>query len=1015
MSIRIVAAAACLALSCLRPALAQRGLKDVPAPDPAAELAAMKVADGYELSLFAADPMITKPLQMNFDPQGRLWVSSSSVYPQIRPGEVANDTVTVLEDRDGDGRADAHTVFADGLLMPTAVLPGDGGVYVANSTELLHLADSDGDGKADTRRVVLSGFGAEDTHHIIHTFRWGPDARLYFNQSIYIHSHVETPRGVRRLNAGGIWRFAPDSLALDVFARGWVNTWGHAFDRWGRSLVTDGAGGDGIYYGFPGAAYQTAAGASRILHGMNPGSPKLCGLEIIDGRHLPDDAQGLLVTNDFRANRVCRFRLTEHGSGFASEKLPDLIHSQRVTFRPIDVKMGPDGAIYIADWYNPIIQHGEVDFRDERRDRTHGRIWRVTAKGRAVLPRIDFTKLSTPELLGHLKSSESYARDMAKRVLFARGSEAVVPELTKWLASLDSLDPDFERLRLEALRLRQGLDRGSPQEIDAGLLKAVLASPDPRARAAAARIVCDWADRLESPLELLAPAVDDPSALVRLEGVRALATLGGRRAAELALHAVDHERDDALDYAVWLAARETKDAWLPAVLDGTFADDGRFGRVLFAVSAAEASAAVPRIIARLDDGTIAEADRPTAFSTIAKFGTPDQLRVVFEIVTDAATAAPQAARLLGDLLDAHTRRHVVPAGDVTAIEKLVTSPDDTCATRAIEATAAWQVTAATEELAGIAASGSRSAAVRKAAVAALGGLPGDPPRAALLRLCSGPAPDESFTAAAIAALVPRSAADAATQAVGFLGRARDAKARTAVFQAFLTAKGGAATLAAALDGTPSPLPADAAKDGRQAVSASGRQEPALAQALAAAVARASSGSKQPSPPLSTSPRQGSSPHAMDAAALDAFVQQVRGAADAKRGAAIYARENLKCVTCHRIGDAGGRVGPNLTAIGASSPLDYVIDSLLYPAKNVKEGYNTVVVQTDDGQVIAGIQVARTDEELVLRDATGKEVRIPTADIDEESAGTSLMPAGLTDGLSREELADLVRYLSELGK
>jgi len=161
---------------------------------------------------------------------------------------------------------------------------------------------------------------------------------------------------------------------------------------------------------------------------------------------------------------------------------------------------------------------------------------------------------------------------------------------------------------------------------------------------------------------------------------------------------------------------------------------------------------------------------------------------------------------------------------------------------------------------------------------------------------------------------------------------------------------------------------------------------------------------------------------MSAAELEAFVELVRGKADATRGAAIYARENLKCVTCHRIDSAsgrvdkaGGRVGPNLTAIGASSPLDYIIDSLIYPAKNVKEGYNTVVVQTSEGQVITGIQVARSDEELVLRDANGKELKIPTTTIDEESAGTSLMPAGLIDSLSREELADLVRYLSELGR
>jgi len=987
------------------PALAQRALRDIPEPDPAAELAAMQVADGYEVNLFAADPLITKPLQMNFDPQGRMWVSSSSVYPQIRPGEVANDTVTILEDRDGDGRADRHTVFADGLLMPTAVLPGDGGAYVANSTELLHLADSDGDGRADSRRVVLSGFGAEDTHHLIHTFRWGPDARLYFNQSIYIHSHVETPHGVRRLNAGGIWRFAPESLTLDVFARGWVNAWGHAFDRWGRSLVTDGAGGEGINYGFPGAAYLTAVGTPRILHGMNPGSPKYCGLEIIDGRHLPDDAQGQLVTNDFRANRVCRFRLTEEGSGFASEKLPELIHSQRVTFRPIDVKMGPDGAIYIADWYNPIIQHGEVDFRDDRRDRAHGRIWRVTARGRPALPRIDFTALTTAELLGQLRSKEGYARDMAKRVLFARGSRTVVPELTQWLAALDSLDPDFERLRLEALRLRQGLDRGARQDVDAGLLEAVLGSPDPRARAAAARIVCDWADRLEAPVELLARTVDDPSALVRLEGVRALATLGGRRAAELALHAVDHERDDALDYGVWLAARELEPAWLPAVLDGSFADDGRFGRVIFAVKAAEATAAVPRVVAALEAGTIREADRAAAFSVIATLGGPDHLRLPFDVVIDPATPAARAAALLGDLLEAHARRRTRPAGDVSGVERLVSSADDPCASRAIEAVAAWQVTAATEELAAIAGAEGRSAAIRRSAIAALGGLPGDGPQAALLDLCGSAGLNEAFRADAIAALVRRSPRVAAGEAARFLASARAEPPRTVVFQAFLSARDGAATLATALDAARAALSADAARDGRQAVSAAGREEPALLAAIAAAAARSTAGAAA----------AGGSPHAMTPSELEAFIDLVNTRADAARGAAIYARDSLKCVSCHRIEDAGGRVGPNLTAIGASSPLDYVIDSLLHPSKNVKEGFASVVVQTADGRVVSGIPQSRSDAELVLRDASGKEVRIRTADIDEEAAGTSLMPAGLVDTLSREELADLVRYLANLGR
>ncbi|HEY1785226.1 MAG TPA: PVC-type heme-binding CxxCH protein, partial [Pirellulales bacterium] len=308
-----------------RPALAQRDLKDIPDPDPEIERATLELADGFEINLFAADPLLAKPIQISFDADGRLWVASSETYPQVKPGQAADDKILVLEDADGDGQADKTTIFARGLLIPTGIEPGDGGVYVANSTEMIFLQDTDGDGQADSRRVVLSGFGTEDTHHIVHTFRWGPDGLLYFNQSVYIHSHLETPWGVRRLGAGGIWQLRPETLELEVFARGLVNPWGHAFDRWGQSFATDGAGGQGINYVFPGATFITAQGADRILDGLNPGSPKDCGLEILDGRHLPDAWQGSLMTNDFRAHRVCRYALAEDGSGFASRQQPDLI------------------------------------------------------------------------------------------------------------------------------------------------------------------------------------------------------------------------------------------------------------------------------------------------------------------------------------------------------------------------------------------------------------------------------------------------------------------------------------------------------------------------------------------------------------------------------------------------------------------------------------------------------------------------------------------------------------------
>ncbi|HEV8605261.1 MAG TPA: PVC-type heme-binding CxxCH protein, partial [Tepidisphaeraceae bacterium] len=224
-------------------------------PDPEVERAAFKVADGFEVTLFAADPLIAKPIGMNFDSGGRLWVTSSTLYPQIRPGEVADDKIIVLEDKDGDGKAEAGKVFAEGLYVPEGVAFGDGGVYVGASTELLHFKDTDGDGKADVRRVVLSGFGTEDTHHTIHTLRWGPDGQLYFNQSIYIHSHIETPWGPRRLSGSGTWRFRPRTMELEVLTRGLVNPWGHTWDRFGQEFATDGAGSDGVSIYIPGAAY----------------------------------------------------------------------------------------------------------------------------------------------------------------------------------------------------------------------------------------------------------------------------------------------------------------------------------------------------------------------------------------------------------------------------------------------------------------------------------------------------------------------------------------------------------------------------------------------------------------------------------------------------------------------------------------------------------------------------------------------------------------------------------------
>ncbi len=172
---------------------------------------------------------------------------------------------------------------------------------------------------------------------------------------------------------------------------------------------------------------------------------------------MPEAWQGSLLTNDFRGNRVCRYVLSDDGAGYAAREQAELIRTKHVAFRPIDVKMGPDGAIYIADWYNPIIQHGEVDFRDPRRDHTRGRIWRVTAKGRPFVERPKLVGASVPALLEALKAPEDWTRHHAKRVLKERGAKEVVPALAAWVKGLDA-----DHARLEALWTYQTLDVVEP-------------------------------------------------------------------------------------------------------------------------------------------------------------------------------------------------------------------------------------------------------------------------------------------------------------------------------------------------------------------------------------------------------------------------------------------------------------------------------------------------------------------------------------------------------------------------
>lgn len=976
--------------------LAQDDLRNVPNPDPQYELETLNVADGFEVNLFAEEPMLVKPIQMNWDEQGRLWVVGSKHYPQLKPGEIPNDKIYVLEDTTGNGKADVSTVFAEGLHIPTAILPGDGGAYVANATEILHLKDTNGDGKADQRRTILSGFGTGDTHHLVHTFRWGPAGRFYFNQSIYIHSRIETPHGIKELEGGGVWRFQPKTMELGVYARGLINPWGLRFNKWGQSFLTDGAGREGINYAFPGATFVSAPGAERVLEGLNPGQPKHSGLEIISGQHFPDSLAGSFITNDYRANRINRFVLEEQGSGYVSNQVEDLLWSDNVAFRPVDISIGPDGAIYVADWYNPIIQHGEVDFRDPRRDHQHGRIWRITAKDRPLVDKPELKGATTEELLNVLKRPEKWTRSQAKRLLKERGAERVVPELKSWIDGLNSSDSRYEQHLLEALWVSQSVDA-----INQPLLEKVLQAENHQVRAAAVRVLNYWHENIDNATRLMEQAVRDDHAKVRLEAVIALRNQQNAKAAATALSVLGSPMDNFLDFALWQTVRELEPYWMERLqADATFLQDPR--KRAYALKSVPNPEAVGHLVTLYQQGEMPEEYNEDLFNSVAQWGTPDDLDVMLDWATsDAEVHRQRRASYLAVLEEAARQREVKPTEGIDQIVKFINSDNEEIAQHAVRLIGYWNLESFREDLADIAKTGKE--ALRPAALDALASL-GDTESLNLLAQMSDSEYPDELRIMATERLVRLNLEKATSNAVQIFQEVSAQADTEDLLSVFFSQEGGIEILAEKL--ADQKIPEEIAVEGRKLMERQipfNRREDEDVEALRQAF-EASGGELPPE----------RMPQDLTNQQMNRLEIDVKASADPERGEMIY--RDLNCESCHAIGGAGGLMGPDLSSLGANAPTDYIIDGILKPSADIKDGYELNRVVRDDGSEVRGYIVDETSSELILRNIGGDEISIPVNQIEkQEVVPGSLMPPGTTAGLERKEFVDLIGFLSKLGE
>ncbi|MBS0207192.1 MAG: c-type cytochrome [Planctomycetes bacterium] len=504
----------------------------------------MKIADGMEVNLFASEemfPEIVNPVQMAVDTDGRLYASVWPSYPHWNPTEPRRDRIVCLPDDNGDGVADRCVVFADELNSVTGFEFWGGGMLVAALPEIWFLKDSDGDGKADVKIRMLEGLCSADSHHSANAMLIGPDGWLYWSRGIFNVSTTETPTRTARSEQSGVHRFNPRTFEVEFHFPIGPNPHGDVFDQWGYQFANDGTGGSGAYVNIgKGVGHQ-----NWFKTRVRP----VAATGILSSSHFPEKNQGnFLICNCIGFLGVLQHEVKYNGAEITAVEIEPILVSSDPNFRPTDVEIGGDGALYVSDWSNAIVGHMQHNMRDPNRDHEHGRIYRVTAKDRPLVKQMAMKGKPVSEVCAAFLAKENSTRYRARLELSGRDSREVVMAVTAWAAGLDPAKPDEAQGLLEALWV---FEEQRIPNVD--LLKKVLKAADGRVRAAAMRTLGHWGTKVADWEPILMAGARDDSALVRAEAVKSAVTFEGMPAAEVIFEVstrpLDPELETVLNYA----------------------------------------------------------------------------------------------------------------------------------------------------------------------------------------------------------------------------------------------------------------------------------------------------------------------------------------------------------------------------------------------------------------------------------------------------------------------------------
>lgn len=974
-------------------------LEETPALSPADEQKAFHLREGFAIDLIASEPTVRQPLNLTFDERGRLWVVQYIQYPfpaglkvmeydqYIRakfdkvppppPGQFkGNDVVSILEDTNGDGTFDKAKTFVDGLSICTSALPGRGGVWVLNPPYLLFYPDANRDDVPDGPPMVhLSGFGLEDTHAVASSLMWGPDGWIYGAHGSTCTSKVKvevptnpqsairTPQSTTDFLGQCIWRYHPERHVFEIFAEGGGNTFGVAFDDAGRVYSgTNWGQWRGVHYvqggyyikawgkhgpltnpyafGFFPHMTHTGANADRLTHTF----------DVYGGGLLGADLDGKIIGPNPIMSRVSVSALKLAGSTFQTSDDPPMLTSDDGWFRPVDLKTGPDGAVYLADLYERRINH--VDPRDNWH-RESGRLWRIRPTAwRAGYAPFDLASKPSGELIKLLDDKNRWCRATARRILADRRDASVVPALRELLAK------SAGRLALEAMWALNACGG-----FDESVALVGLNHPNPVVRAWAIRLLTDDAGK---PLpaavaqKLVELAGQEGDAEVRAQLASSAKRMDGRQAVPVIAGMLGHSADCG-------------DAHIPLLL--WWAVESKAGSERDQIVTAVASA-------------VAEKSEPLARDVILQ-------RLAHRYAADATPDNQRALVRLFELVPGDAERGLLVAGVNEAFaggavsgilpalaETLARTGNTELALRAGDAKTHQTV------LEFIRDDAEANKAQRIRYIEILGQV-GRSEAASVLLDVAETSRWHSVRIAALAAAAHFEAPDLGKRIVAIYPKLpADQGVRPAAIATLLTRPDWTAELLRAV------------KTGTIARADISREQLAVARKSEDKdVVRVADDVFGPE-------RRPSSAEKMkEFERIKAVVLASPGNADA--GKALFTE---RCAVCHTLVGQGGKVGPDLTGYERAN-VDNMLINVIDPGAYIREEFQTFGVRTKSGQTLVGIITERGPNQITLADSTGRATVVPKAEIKSEKAlPTSTMPEGLLDGLTDAQLRDLFGYL-----